>query len=104
VPGCLSNDPVACPALIPIGARNRCDYPGTPITRSYDYVCDYRLPCGEIATCTCIPNEGRWICNRECPDAQPQVCALDPATYACQACSGYSSAEACLIAESKTRK
>jgi hypothetical protein len=102
VPGCSSNQPVGCPVQIPIGARGGCNYPETSISRSYRYMCDYQLPCGEIATCTCVPDAAKWYCNVDCPDAQARGCELNPGAYVCQSCSGYPSAEACLTAESKT--
>src|SRR6476659_6842911 len=80
---CSSNDPVPCPAQIPIGDRSSCHYPETQTTRRYQYVCGYQLPCGEATTCTCVPDSARWYCNVDCPPNPNQSCELSVAGYTC---------------------
>jgi hypothetical protein len=93
--GCSSNDKVSCPGQIPIGARGACNYPETDVNGKYEYVCSYKLPCGEKTTCTCVPDGARWFCNVDCP-AGPQACELNADGYLCPACASYPSPSKCV--------
>jgi hypothetical protein len=92
---CSSTDKVTCPAQIPIGDRSGCNYPETGSSKTYEYVCSYRLPCGEKTTCTCVPDSARWFCNVDC-NGGLQSCELDLSTYSCATCANYSSLSECV--------
>ena len=97
-----SSEPVPCPAQIPIGARSSCKYPETSLSKKYQYVCGYQLPCGEPTTCTCVPDFSTWYCNIDCAGGQPG-CVVNSAEYSCPACASFSSTEECISNASKSR-
>jgi len=94
--GCLTT------AQIPIGARSSCKYPETSLSKKYQYVCGYQLPCGEPTTCTCVPDFSTWYCNIDCAGGQPG-CVVNSAEYSCPACASFSSTEECISNASKSR-
>ena len=99
--GCSSNEKVNCPGQIPIGSRSPCHYPETDVNQKYEYVCSYNLPCGEKATCTCVPNAAQWFCNVDCPDGGGrQACELNADGYSCAACASYPSPGECVASAS----
>lgn len=84
-----------CPSQIPISSK--C----TDNSRSS---CDYRLPCGETATCLCIVDDsgGAYTCGSYGPDAGPSQItwpvSLDG--YVCAACPSTASIQSCIAARS----
>ncbi|MFI5300366.1 MAG: hypothetical protein ACHREM_19940, partial [Polyangiales bacterium] len=66
-------------------------------------VCDYRLPCGEKATCTCTSddNGGSWGCIVDGANGRPATSPALDNTYSCASCPAGLSGIACIDASSK---
>lgn len=79
-----------CPQRIPI-LDEKCHDPD-------QYTCDYRLPCGEKATCVCTTTDsgGSWDCGTTDPNAYPAwPRPLD--SYSCASCPAGKTVQACII-------
>jgi hypothetical protein len=83
-----------CPSQLPL--TGSCHDPD-------QWLCDYRLPCGEKATCMCISddNGGYWSCNGDVPDGGSTSAPKLDDTYSCSSCPSAQSGVACIEASSK---
>lgn len=79
-----------CPQRIPV-LDEKCNDPD-------QYICEYRLPCGEKAKCVCTTTDsgGSWDCGTTDPNATPAwPRPLD--AYSCASCPTSKTIQACIM-------